>query len=146
MRGAEYVNVFQPVNKGTLSSYEADNAVLENLGFEEGELEMFFDMAEGSIGNQELIDRYIEIAQSEPYNQNWQTVDDAIHAEYSLNTLKPNGHPYTKHDIANHVLNSFYEGGRRRSRKNSRKNYRKNSRRSRKNYRRSRRSLRRSRK
>jgi len=80
---------------------------LESLGFEEGELEMFFDMT--SFTENQLIERYLEIAQNEPYNLNWGTAIRAIHANYMLGVYKPNGVEYTKHDIAQDTISSFYE-------------------------------------
>jgi Ca2+-binding RTX toxin-like protein len=81
------------------------NGVLQDLGFEEGELEMFDEMAD----EESLIDKYIEVAQAEPYNLNWTTVDAARNADYDTGVQKPNGTTYTKHDIANDTLNSFYD-------------------------------------
>lgn len=115
--------------------------ILISLGFEEGELEMFFDMAEGLVTEQELVDRYLEIARTEPFNQNWQDVNEAIDANYELNTIKPNGIAYTKHDIVKDTLESFYgdiTGGKhrkkrkhRRSRKNKKTKSKRHNRRTR---------------
>jgi hypothetical protein len=104
---------------------EFDNT-LQDLGFEEGEIEMFSEMAEDLVEEQELIERYLEIAQADPYNLNWTTVDAARNADYDTGVEKPNGTTYTKHDIANDTLNSFYDvisghGGKRRRRHNKRK-------------------------
>ena len=82
--------------------------ILTELGFEEGELEMFFDTVNGLVNEEQLIDRYLEIARAEPFNQNWQNENDAIESDYELNVMKPNGIAFTKHDIVNDVLNSFY--------------------------------------
>lgn len=101
-----------------------NNDILASLGFEEGELEMFFDMAPNIVTEEQLIDRYLEIARIEPFNQAWQNENDAINADYELNVTKPNGVAYTKHDIANDVLNSFYDeisGGRHRKGRKQRK-------------------------
>lgn len=102
--------------------------MLQELGFEDGELDMFFETTANTIGENELIDRYLEIAREQPYNQTWQNVNDALTADYELNTSKPNGRPYTKHDIVEDTLNSYYDnaaGGKRRKLKKSRRKYRK---------------------
>lgn len=101
--------------------------ILSALGFEEGELEMFHEMAiaPGLVTEDDLINRYLEIARDEPYNQNWQTDDEAMGADYELNSVKPNGVAYTKHDIVNDTMDSFYgdiTGGKRRKGRKSRKN------------------------
>ena len=95
--------------------------LLPGLGFEEGELEMFFDM--NQVSQNELVERYLQIARSAPYNLNWQTGDDACIAEYMLGVLKNNGVEYTKHDIVQDVFDSYYhpeQGGRKKK-----SNYRK---------------------
>jgi hypothetical protein len=91
---------------------------LLNLGFEEDELEMFFDTY--NLDNNEIIEKYLEIASSAPYNLNWHTVEDVEHADYDTNISKPNGTTYTKHDIANDVLSYFsdnMQGGKKRKNK-----------------------------
>jgi hypothetical protein len=116
--------------------------LLPGLGFEEGELEMFFDMM-NNVSENELVERYLQIAQAAPYNLNWQTGDDACVAAYMLGVLKNNGVEYTKHDIVQDVFNSFSEqqqGGRKKKSRCStkkRKNKKKHSTKRRK-YRRSR--------
>jgi NDP-sugar pyrophosphorylase family protein len=109
--------------------------ILSSLGFEEGELEMFFDVSDGVVNENELIQKYLEIAQDNPYNLNWGTVQVAVSANYDTGVRKPNGTTYTKHDIANDTLNSFYDvishGGR--SKKNKKRKTRKNKKRSKHN-------------
>lgn len=83
------------------------NNILKDLGFEEGELEMFFDVT--NISNQQLINRYLNIAREPPYNLNWRTQQQAINANYNLGVFGRNRVEYTKHDIASDTLNSFYE-------------------------------------
>ena len=100
--------------------------ILSSLGFEEGELEMFFDMSDGIVDENELIQKYLEIAQGNPYNLNWRTLQVAANANYDTGVRKPNGTTYTKHDIANDTLNSFYDiitgrGGRRFKKSNKRR-------------------------
>lgn len=98
--------------------------ILSSLGFEEGELEMFFDTANGLVSEEQLMERYLEIARDEPFNQTWQNIDDAVDASYELNAIKSNGIPYTKHDIVNDTLDTFYEdmsGGKRRKNRKQRK-------------------------
>ena len=73
--------------------------LLPGLGFEEGELEMFFDMM-NQVSENELVEKYLQIARSAPYNLNWQTGDEACVAAYMLGVLKNNGVEYTKHDKA----------------------------------------------
>jgi hypothetical protein len=80
--------------------------LLSGLGFEEGELEMFFDM--NQVSENELVERYLQMARSAPYNLNWQTGDDACVAAYMLGVIKNNGVEYTKHDIVEDVFDSFY--------------------------------------
>ena len=97
--------------------------LLPGLGFEEGELEMFFDMM-NQVSENELVEKYLQIARSAPYNLNWQTGDDACVAEYMLGVLKNNGVEYTKHDIVEDVFDSFYhpvQGGRKKKTKRSTK-------------------------
>lgn len=116
--------------------------LLPGLGFEEGELEMFFDSNLG--GEDDLVTRYLQIARSAPYNLNWQTGDDACVADYMLGVLKNNGVEYTKHDIVEDVFNSFYhpeqqEGGRKKkTRRSTKKRTNKKKRSTRKRHRRSR--------
>jgi hypothetical protein len=99
--------------------------LLPGLGFEEGELEMFFDM--NQVNQNELVERYLQIARVAPYNLNWQTGDDACLAEYMLGVLKNNGVEYTKHDIVKDVFDSFsqqeaaVQGGRKKKSKRSTK-------------------------
>jgi hypothetical protein len=99
--------------------------LLPGLGFEEGELEMFFDM--NQVNQNELVERYLQIARAAPYNLNWQTGDDACVAEYMLGVLKNNGVEYTKHDIVKDVFDSFsqqeaaVQGGRKKKSKRSTK-------------------------
>lgn len=80
---------------------------LESLGFEEGELEMFFETTD--FTENQLVERYLEIAQNQPYNLNWGSERVAINADYMLGVYKRNGVEYTKHDIAQDVLSSFYD-------------------------------------
>ena len=96
--------------------------LLPGLGFEEGEVEMFFDM--NQVSENELVERYLQMARSAPYNLNWQTGDDACVAAYMLGVLKNNGVEYTKHDIVEDVFDSFYhpvQGGRKKKTKRSTK-------------------------
>ena len=55
----------------------------------------------------ELVERYLQMARSEPYNLNWQTGDEACLAGYMLGVFKNNGVEYTKHDIVQDVFDSF---------------------------------------
>lgn len=127
---------------GEFQSENNDTSILSRLGFEEGELEMFFEMTQGNVNENQLIDKYLEIAQSEPYNLNWDQTQIAMDSDYDTGVQKPNGTHFTKHDIANDVLNSFYEmreGGKRRKSRKSRRKTRKTRRKSKKNKRNSRR-------
>jgi hypothetical protein len=65
------------------------------LGVEEGELEMFFDMT--NVTEDQLVNKYLEIAQNQPYNLNWGNETTAINANYMLGVYKRNGVEYTKH-------------------------------------------------
>lgn len=117
-------NEFESVRVNEEMEIEPENNqnILSDLGFEEGELEMFFGMTEGIISENELVEKYLEIAQAEPYNLNWDTAQIAANAGYDTGIRKPNGTTYTKHDIANDTLQSFYDimpgRGGRRSKKN----------------------------
>ncbi|MCJ7802350.1 MAG: hypothetical protein MUP82_08360, partial [Candidatus Marinimicrobia bacterium] len=96
--------------------------LLPGLGFEEGELEMFFDMNQVSVN--QLVERYLQTARSAPYNLNWQTGDDACIADYMLGVFKDNGVEFTKHDIVKDVFESFSQqqaGRRKKSRRSTKK-------------------------
>ena len=80
--------------------------LLEGLGFEEDELEMFFDL--NQVSENELVERYLQTARSAPYNLNWQTGDDACVADNMLGIFKDNGVEFTKRDIVKDVFESFY--------------------------------------
>lgn len=101
---------YNPLVNSTNDIYEEDHNQIDNLlealGFEEGELEMFFDSNIGS--RDDLITRYVQIARSPPYNLQWQTSNDASDADYMLGVFKNNGVEYTKHDIVEDVFNTFY--------------------------------------
>jgi hypothetical protein len=83
------------------------NNRLQALGFEEGELEMFFDMT--NISEDELVRKYLDIAQHPPYNLNWGSEETAIRADYMLGVYKRNGVEYTKHDIVEDTFTYFYD-------------------------------------
>jgi len=117
--------------------------LLEGLGFEEGELEMFFDM--NQVSENELVERYIQRARPAPYNLNWQTGDDACIADNMLGVFKDNGVEYMKHDIVEDVFDSFSEqaapqqaGRRQKSRRSTKKRMNKKKRSTRRKHRRSR--------
>jgi hypothetical protein len=93
------------VNEDNYQQHNQCEDLLPGLGFEEGELEMFFDMNQAS--QNELVERYLQMARSEPYNLNWQTGDEACLAGYMLGVFKNNGVEYTKHDIVQDVFDSF---------------------------------------
>jgi hypothetical protein len=121
--------------------------ILNALGFEDGELEMFFDMnSDSDVSSeqliQQLIQRYLEIAREEPFNLDWQSVQNAIVSPYQTSAIKPNGTPFTKHDIAKDVLDSFdddmQQGGykRRKSKTRTRKTKKSRTRKTKKSKRR----------
>ena len=117
--------------------------LLLGLGFEEGELEMFFEL--NQVSENELVERYLQMARSAPYNLNWQTGHDACVAAYMLGVLKNNGVEYTKHDIVEDVFDSFSEqaahvqGGRKKkSKRSTKKRINKKKRTKRRRHRRSR--------
>jgi len=120
------------------------NNILNALGFEDGELEMFFEMNSDVSSEQliqQLIQRYLEIAREEPFNLNWQSVQNAIDSPYQTSAIKPNGTPFTKHDIAKDVLESFddiLEGGykRRKSKTRTKKSQKSRTRKTKKQKRR----------
>lgn len=82
------------------------NLILLDLGFDEDDLE-YYDYATDADKNR-LIDMYLEMARQPPYNQSWNTVDDATNANYILNTANQFGRQYNKHDIANAVFSEIY--------------------------------------
>lgn len=88
------------------SSNNNQDVLLEDLGFEEGELDMFFQLTDYT--EHELIQRYLEIAQNPPYNLNWGSSRVAARATRT-GVYKRNGIEYTKHDIAQDALTSFYD-------------------------------------
>jgi hypothetical protein len=121
--------------------------LLPELGFEEGEIDIFEEYQESE---NDIVERYLQIARSPPYNLDWQTSHDACLADDALGVFKPHGGEYTKHDIAKDAFNLFsqqlfpqeapVQGGRKKKSKRSTKkrvNKRKRSTRRRK-YRRSR--------
>ncbi len=118
--------------------------LLEGLGFEEDELEMFFDM--NQVSENELVERYLQTARSAPYNLNWQTGDDACVADNMLGIFKDNGVEFTKRDIVKDVFYSFYHpqqanqqqaGRRQKSRRSTKKRINKKRRGTRRKHRRS---------
>lgn len=112
---------------------EGEIQILMDLGFEEEEIEI---LSGENIGLDEIMEKYMAVANSAPFNMNWSTEDDAINAEYNLN-----GSQYTKHDIAKDVFNSYFENqemsaGKRRKKTQKRRKIRKtkkNSKKRRKN-------------
>jgi hypothetical protein len=125
----------------------------QDLGFEEGEWEMFVSDFPNYDPDQ-LVQQYLEISRASPFNTSWNNEQDAVNADYRITDR------LTKHDIAKDVLDLYWypseeidsnsmamevEGGKRKRRnktKKSRKSRKsKKSRKSRKNTRR-RRSMR----
>ena len=82
------------------------NLILLDLGFDEDDLEYYNDSTDADKNR--LIDMYLEMARQPPYNQTWNTLDDAINANYILNTANQFGRQYNKHDIANAVFSEIY--------------------------------------
>lgn len=120
---------------------------LEEMGFEDGELEMFFETTD--FTDDQLVEKYLEIARNPPYNLNWDEETARSPNNYMIGVYKRNGVEYTKHDIAEDVFTYFYfdaegrgEGvnkkkrGTRKSGKKHRSHKRKNSRRHRTRHRR----------
>ena len=95
-----------PSSRASSRSSNNNQNRLQSLGFEEGELEMFFDMT--NVTEDQLVHRYLEIAQNQPYNLNWGNETRAINANYMLGVYKHNGVEYTKHDIVEDTITSFY--------------------------------------
>jgi hypothetical protein len=107
---------------------------LQDLGFEDGELEMFFN-DNPDVSSEQLIQRYLEISREEPFNLDWESVENAILASYMTGAFKPNGIQYTKHDIAKVVLESFddiQEGGYKKRQRKIRKTKRRKTKKSKK--------------
>ena len=102
--------------KAGFEQMDIDNP-LQDLGFEEGELDLFF-YDNPDVSSEQLIQRYLEISREDPFNLGWENVENAILAPYMTGAFKPNGTQFTKHDIAKVVLESFddiQEGGYKRS-------------------------------
>lgn len=94
------------------------DSVLEDLGFTEESIEDFAEVADDLVDTRELKERYLEIANDEPYNLNWTTIDMARNADFDTGIENPEGGTYTKADIASDTIGSFYavitgRGGRR---------------------------------
>lgn len=89
-----------------IDNTENADIILQQLGFEEGELEMFFGMHD-YVSPEDLIQRYLEISRAAPYNLGWQSVRNATNAPNGTGVFKSNGVEYIKHDIAKDALNSF---------------------------------------
>jgi len=71
------------------------------LGFEGGEWDMFVvDFPD--YDPDELVQQYLEISQSEPFNTDWDTEEKANSAEYEIED------GYTKHDVAKDVMDLYY--------------------------------------
>jgi hypothetical protein len=100
--------IFSPSNSQNQgnTNLNNDDQRLAELGFEEGELEMFFDTY--NISPDALIRKYLEIAQKPPYNLNWDTESVAASANKLIGVFNRYGDEYVKHDIAEDTLNSFY--------------------------------------
>jgi hypothetical protein len=80
---------------------------------------MFFEMT--NVTKYQLVHRYLEIAQDQPYNLNWETETIAINANYMLGVFKRNGVEYTKHDIVEDILSTFYDEAKGRCTRSSQK-------------------------
>jgi hypothetical protein len=120
----------------------------QDLGFEEGEWEMFVSDFPNYDPDQ-LVQQYLEISRASPFNTSWNNEQDAVNADYRITDR------LTKHDIAKDVLDLYWhpseeidsnsmamevEGGKRKRRNKTKKS--RKSKKSRKNTRR-RRSMRR---
>ena len=70
------------------------------LGFEGGEWEMFVSEFP-DYDPDRLVQQYLEISRSEPFNTNWNTEQQAASAGYSISDR------LTKHDIAKDVLDLY---------------------------------------
>ena len=71
------------------------------LGFEEGEWEMFVLEFPDYDPNQ-LVQQYLEISRSEPFNTNWNTEQQAVSADYRISDR------LTKHDVVKDVMELYY--------------------------------------
>jgi hypothetical protein len=71
--------------------------LLPGLGFGEGEIDIFEQYEESE---NDIVERYLQIARSPPYNLHWQTGDEACVAEDMLGQD-------TKRDIAKEVFFIF---------------------------------------
>ena len=68
---------------------------------------MFFDIA--YFTGEQVVERYLEIAQEPPFNLNWGTKERAMEANNLLGIFGTNGVELTKHDIVSVTLRSFYD-------------------------------------
>jgi len=81
--------------------------LLYNLGFEDGELEIFRSNCHGINTDEDLVNKYLEIARSPPYILVWQDITEAENSNNELGIFNDNSREYKKHDIALDTLNSF---------------------------------------
>lgn len=126
--------------KGGFEQMDIDNNdnTLQALGFDDGDLEMVF-YENPDVSSDQLIQIYLEISREDPFNLAWQSVQDAIDSPIQTSALKPNGTPFTKHDIVKVVLDRFDEmqhGGYKRSLRKPRKIKRRKTRKTKKTKRR----------
>lgn len=92
-----------------VSSVQSDT--LTDMGFDDSEIELLLDNEYfPGLTDEALIEKYLEIAQNEPFNLNWDSVEDAINSDYYLGVHNSNGREFTKHDIAKDVFNYFSQG------------------------------------
>jgi hypothetical protein len=112
--------------KAGFQEMDIDNAnnTLQELGFEDGELEMFF-YENPDVSSEQLEQIYLDISRREPFNLDWESVENAILAPYMTGAFKPNGTQFTKNDIAKAVLASFdddiQDGGYKKRKRNPKK-------------------------
>ena len=84
------------------------NARLEALGFDDSEVQLLLDDEYfAGITEQEIVDKYLEIAQNDPFNLNWDSDEDAMNSDYMIQ-----GTQFSKHDIAKDTFNYFSQRGR----------------------------------
>jgi hypothetical protein len=89
-----------------VSSVQSDT--LTDIGFDDSEIELLLDNEYfPGLTEEEIIEKYLEIAQNDPFNLNWDSVEDAINSDYFLGVHNSNGSEFTKHDIAKDVFNYF---------------------------------------
>jgi len=89
-------------------SSSVQNNRLHALGFDEGEIELLLDNEYfPGLTEEQIVEKYLDIAQNEPFNLDWNSEEDAIDTAYMIGVYNSNGSEFSKHDIAKDTFNYF---------------------------------------